>query len=56
VAAEIVMTNGTRFLTTPSTTAALLTKTLERRSFAQVELEDETVYVNPAHVAYVRDT
>ena len=54
MAAEIVMTDGTRFVTTPATTAETLTKSLERRSFAQIELEEGTIYVNPAHVAYVR--
>jgi hypothetical protein len=55
VGAEIVMTDGSRFVTTASTTADSLTKDLERRSFAEIELEDETIYINPAHVAYIRD-
>jgi len=55
VAAEIVMTDGTRFLAAQSTSADSLTRSFERRSFAEIELEDETVYINPAHVAYVRD-
>jgi hypothetical protein len=55
MAAEIVMTDGTRFVTLPSTTAGSLIKNFERRSFVEIELEDETVYINPAHVAFVRD-
>jgi hypothetical protein len=55
VTAEIVMADGTRFLTAASVTADALTKSFERRSFAQVELEDETVYINPAHVAFIRE-
>jgi hypothetical protein len=55
VGAEIVMTDGSRFVTTASTTADSLTKDLERRSFAEIELEDETIYINPAHVAYIRE-
>jgi hypothetical protein len=56
VAAEIVMSDGTRFVTTPSTKADSLIKNFERRSFAQIELEDEIIYINPAHVAYIRDS
>jgi hypothetical protein len=55
VAAEIVMADGTRFVTAPSATADSLRKNLERRSFAEIDLEDGTIYVNPAHVAYIRD-
>ncbi len=54
--AEIVMADGTRFVTVPSTTAESLVKNFERRSFAAVQLEDETVYINPAHVAYIHET
>ena len=52
---KITMTNGTQFVTTGSATAATLTKAFERRSFAAVESTEGTVYINPAHVAYVRD-
>jgi hypothetical protein len=55
VAAEIVMVNGTRFVTEPSASAGVLVKTFERRSFVQIQLEDEIVYINPAHVAFIRD-
>ena len=55
MAAEIVMADGTRFVTAPSATADSLRKNLERRSFAEIDLEDGTIYVNPAHVAYIRD-
>ncbi len=55
MAAEIMMADGTRFVTVPSTTAESLVKNFERRSFAAIQLEDETVYINPAHVAYIRD-
>jgi hypothetical protein len=55
VSAKITMTNGTQFVTTGSATAATLTKAFERRSFAEVESTDGTVYINPAHVAYIRD-
>ncbi len=56
LAAEIMMADGTRFVTVPSTTAESLVKNFERRSFAAIQLEDETVYVNPVHVAYIRET
>jgi hypothetical protein len=55
VAAEIVMADGTRFVTAPSVTADSLKKDFERRSFAEIELEDEMIYINPAHVAYIRE-
>jgi hypothetical protein len=55
VSAKITMTNGTQFVATGSATAATLTKAFERRSFAEVESTEGTVYINPAHVAYVRD-
>ena len=54
MAAEIVMADGTRFVTEPSATAESLVKNFERRSFAEIRLEGETVYINPAHVAYIR--
>jgi hypothetical protein len=37
MAAEIVMTDGTRFVTLPSTTAGSLIKNFERRSFVEIE-------------------
>ena len=56
MAAEIVMADGTRFVTVASTTAESLVKNFERRSFAEIQLEGEIVFINPAHVAYIRDT
>jgi hypothetical protein len=56
LAAEIVMTDNTRFVTKATTTADSLIKNFERRSFAAIELDEgETVHINPAHVAYIRD-
>ena len=55
MSAKITMTDGTQFVTTGSATAATLTKAFERRSFAEVTLKEGTVYINPAHVSYVRD-
>ena len=49
------MADGTRFITVASTTAESLVKNFERRSFAAIELEDETIYINPVHVAYIRE-
>jgi hypothetical protein len=53
--AEIAIADGTRFVTAPDLTADALVKSFERRSFALIELEGGSVYLNPAHVAYVRD-
>lgn len=55
MAAEITMADGSRFLTPAATDAESLTKKFERRSFVAVELEAETIYINPAHVAVIRD-
>jgi hypothetical protein len=49
------MADGTQFVTSGSATAATLTKAFERRSFVEVTLKEGTVYINPAHVAYIRD-
>ena len=53
--AEIVMIDGARFVTIPSTAAETLIEGFERRSFVQIELDEGPVFLNPAHVAYVRD-
>ena len=55
MAAEITMADGTRYVTPAETDAESLTKKFERRSFVAVELEAETIYINPAHVAVIRD-
>jgi hypothetical protein len=58
MATEITMADGkTRFLTIPSTTPQSLIESLERHKFVEIDLEeDKVVYINPLHVAFIRDT
>jgi hypothetical protein len=49
------MADGTRFVAMPPATADALIKSFERRSFVEIQLEEGTVYLNPAHVAFVRN-
>jgi hypothetical protein len=55
VATEITMADGTHFVATGETDAESMTKKFERRGFVAVELETETIYINPVHVAVIRD-
>jgi hypothetical protein len=56
VPAEITMADGARYVTRDPTDAESLIKKFERRSFVAVELGDgTTVYINPLHVAVIRD-
>ena len=57
MAAEIIMTDGmTKFVTIASTTPQSLVEGLERHRFVEIDLEeDKVVYINPLHVAYIRD-
>jgi hypothetical protein len=50
------MADGARYVTRDPTDAESLIKKFERRSFVAVELGDgTTVYINPLHVAVIRD-
>jgi hypothetical protein len=57
MAAEISMTDGTtKFVTVPAMTAESLVENFERHGFVKIDLEGNgIVYINPAHVAFIRD-
>jgi hypothetical protein len=55
--AEISMTDGTtKFVTVAAMTAVSLVESFERHGFVKIDLEGNgIVYINPAHVASIRD-
>ena len=55
VSVKIKMTDGTQIVANGSATGATLTKAFERRGFVEVMSDEGIVYINPAHVAYIRD-
>lgn len=57
MAAEISMTDGaTKFVTIPTMTAESLVEDFERHGFVKIHLEGNGIaYINPAHVASIRD-